>query len=64
MATITMTHLPEVTAELALPRSIHVATSPGRALGEVGETDQHYRRLLACLDKGLSLERGGSERVE
>jgi len=53
-----VTLLPEVTAELALPRTVYFPNRMGAPLGYPGDRESQARALAKCLDAARTPQRG------
>ncbi|HYF92538.1 MAG TPA: hypothetical protein VD969_09825 [Symbiobacteriaceae bacterium] len=49
IATVSISHLPEITQKVGAPRAAHLKFPLGRAFGPAGRPDLQRRILLDCL---------------
>ena len=49
IATVSITHMPEITQKVGVPRAAHLRFPLGRAFGPAGREDLHRKILQDCL---------------
>jgi D-proline reductase (dithiol) PrdB len=63
MSTISLTHLPELTAKMNLPRAMHIRFPMGRSFGLAGQHDRQREILLDLLKGACNIKKGEEIKV-
>jgi ABC-type polysaccharide/polyol phosphate transport system ATPase subunit len=62
MSTISLTHLPELTEKMNVPRAMHIRYPMGRSLGFAGQQDRQ-KEIVVELLKGIYTIKKGEIKV-